>query len=99
MYANQGVYMKNGFKLSYFELVLDKEEAQLELDGLDLSDPDCWVKINPGLTGFYRVSYDSDLLKNLFANLCHPCLTSVDRMGLFDDQVWPLTQFFSVCFL
>ena len=83
----QGMYMKNGFKLETFEFLLDKEEAELELEGLDLSDPSCWVKINPGLFGFYRVAYDAHLLRNLFGNLSSPYLTSVDRMGLFDDQV------------
>ena len=83
----QGIYIKNAIHVEKFEYVLDKECGQVDLVGLDLSDSQSWVKINPGLVGFYRVLYCESSFKNLFQNLDNPHLTSVDRMGLFDDQV------------
>jgi puromycin-sensitive aminopeptidase len=83
----QGIYMKGGLTLEKFDLLFDKKSTDIELEGVDLNDPDCWIKLNPRLTGFYRVHYSEDLFQNLFSNLSSPHLTSVDRMGLFDDQV------------
>ena len=83
----QGLYMKNGQILEKFELLFDKKSTTVELEGYDLNDPNCWLKLNPKLTGFYRVQYSEDLFSSLFANLSSAHLTSIDRMGLFDDQV------------
>ena len=83
----QGIYMKDGIVIEKFELLFDKKTTTLELEGFDMNDPSCWLKLNPKLTGFYRVHYCDDLFQNLFKNLSSKFLTSVDRMGLFDDQV------------
>lgn len=83
----QGIYMKDGVALEHFEVLFDKKSTTIELDGVYLNDPSCWIKLNPKLTGFYRVHYSDDLFQNLFHNLSSAHLTSVDRMGLFDDQV------------
>lgn len=83
----QGIYMKNGITLTHFEVLFDKKSIIIELEGIDLKDLNCFVKLNPRLTGFYRVHYSENLFDNLFHNLSSNHLTSVDRMGLFDDQV------------
>ena len=79
--------MKDGIHLEKFEFLFDKKTTSIELDGVDLTDPNCWIKINPGLTGFYRVHYSEQLFHRLFDNLSNVNLTCIDRMGLFDDQV------------
>ncbi len=76
-----GIYMRDGVAIKKFEVMLDKSSMVMELDGLNLDDPDCWLKINPRLTGFYRVRYSEDLFRNLFSNLSSSHLTSIDRMG------------------
>ena len=83
----QGIYMKDGIAIQKFDVLFDKKITNVELEGFDLADPNCWLKINPRLTGFYRVHYSEELFQNLFKNLSSAHLTSVDRMGLFDDQV------------
>ena len=83
----KGIYNRDGVSVETFEVLFDKKTTTVELEGFDPADPDCWLKLNPRLTGFYRVRYSEDLFKNLFANLSSPHLTSIDRMGLFDDQV------------
>ena len=83
----QGIYMKDGLTIETFEILFDKKTTTIDLEGLDLSDPNCWLKLNPRLTGFYRVHYSEELFQPLFNNLSSAHLTSVDRMGLFDDQV------------
>ena len=66
--------MKDGIAIEKFDLLFDKKSTILELDGFDLEDPSCWLKLNPKLTGFYRVHYSDDLFQNLFQNLrCRPC--------------------------
>lgn len=83
----QGMYMKDGVTLTKFSTLFDKSSMTIELEGLDMQDSDCWLKINPKLAGFYRVQYSEDLFQRLFSHLSSPHLTSVDRMGLFGDQV------------
>ena len=61
--------MKDGIAIEKFDLLFDKKSTILELDGFDLDDPSCWLKLNPKLTGFYRVHYSDDLFQNLFQNL------------------------------
>ena len=61
--------MKDGIAIEKFDLLFDKKSTILELDGFDLEDPSCWLKLNPKLTGFYRVHYSDDLFQNLFQNL------------------------------
>lgn len=77
----QGIYMKNGISLEHFEVLFDKKSITIELEGIDLKDLNCFVKLNPRLTGFYRVHYSENLFHNLFHNLSSTHLTSVDRMG------------------
>ena len=35
--------------------MFDKKSADIKIEGFDVNDPACWIKINPKLTGFYRV--------------------------------------------
>jgi hypothetical protein len=90
----EGIYTKNGIELQKFGFLFDKKTAHLTLEGFHIDDPACWVKINPKLTGFYRVHYCEQLTNRLFDNLESPNLTSIDRMGMLDDQVCKLLQLF-----
>jgi len=79
--------MKNGVELQHFSFLFDKKTAHINLEGFEINDPGSWVKINPKLTGFYRVHYCEQLINRLFENLESSNLTSIDRMGMLDDQV------------
>lgn len=43
------------------------------------------VKLNSGLTGFYRVNYDKKLLDNLGQNISKGEFATLDRAGVVDD--------------
>ena len=79
--------MDKSGEVRYFEHLFDRREAEIKLVNFDINDPICWVKLNPRLTGFYRVQYGEKLFRCLLRNLQCDKLTAIDRMGLFDDQV------------
>jgi len=66
--------------------LLPGEERQIALDAQ--GEPG-WVLANAGARGFYRVAYDSSLLRRLIAAL--PELESDERMTLVSDQ-WALVR-------
>jgi hypothetical protein len=35
--------------------MFDKKSATVSIEGFDVNDTSSWIKINPKLTGFYRV--------------------------------------------
>jgi hypothetical protein len=47
--------------------MFDKKSTDVAIEGFDVNDPACWLKINPKLTGFYRVGerLDSTVIKDL----------------------------------
>nr|XP_047138134.1 puromycin-sensitive aminopeptidase-like isoform X2 [Hydra vulgaris] len=50
---------------------------------LDNVSPGDWVKLNPGMTGFYRTSYSADMIEVLIPAI--NSLPAVDRIGLEND--------------
>ncbi len=61
--------------------------AQVDLPGFDPAHPTCWLKLNPGVTGFFRVHYGEKLFEMLLNHIQDEALRAVDRMAIFDDQV------------
>ena len=47
--------------------------------------PDAWVKVNPGQTGFYRVSYSQEDADRLRPAIRDRLLPPVDRLGIQND--------------
>ena len=77
----------SGTKVETFDTLFDKETLDIPIVGMSMNDPKSWLKINPRLTGFYRVQYSEELFDKLLANMDNENLSAIDRMGLFDDQV------------
>ena len=50
---------------------------------LDNVSPGDWVKLNPGMTGFYRTSYSAEMIRALIPAI--KSLPAVDRIGLEND--------------
>ncbi len=84
----KGIYTDRSGVHRQFEILFDKRSVEVELDSaFDAEDPACWLKLNPRLTGFYRVQYGERLFEALLRHLSDDRLAGIDRMGLFDDQV------------
>ncbi|TRY75825.1 hypothetical protein TCAL_11865 [Tigriopus californicus] len=83
----KGVYVNNRNELVTFEVLFDKSSIEIQLKDFDVTDPKCWVKLNPRLSGFYRVQYGETLFKKISDNLSNEHLTAIDRMSIFEDQV------------
>ncbi len=83
----RGIYMTKSGKLSHFDVLFDTPKTRVVLSDMSLEHPNCWLKLNPKMIGFYRVQYGETLFHRLLNNLSSEHLTPVDRIGLFDDQV------------
>jgi len=83
----RGVYVDRGGRRRQFETLFDKRTTELELTDFDWREDTCFLKLNPRLTGFYRVQYGELLFCALLRHLGDDALTAIDRVGLFDDQV------------
>jgi len=46
---------------------------------------DAWVKLNPGVVGYYRVNYDTESLSKLCDAVASKALSPVDRLNVLDD--------------
>ena len=46
-----------------------------------------WIKVNPGMIGFYRTRYSSDLLELLIPAIKSKELPAFDRLGILDDML------------
>lgn len=57
------------------------ETKQITINGSDIKN----VKINENQTGFYRVAYDSSLMKELAERVKHKDLDAIDRLGILSD--------------
>ena len=75
----KGCYVDTAGRLQRFDLLFDKDKTEIVLDNFDPDDPGCWVKLNPRLTGFYRVQYGERLFQRLLDNLSHEKLSPIDR--------------------
>lgn len=62
-------------------VLLDEAQRQLVLD----RGASGWIKLNPGQSGFYRVSYSEELLERLEEALKRGALDPIDALGVLDD--------------
>jgi puromycin-sensitive aminopeptidase len=83
----RGIYMTKSGKLAHFDVLFDTPQTRVILADVSLEHPDCWLKLNPGMIGFYRVQYDEKLFERLLKNLNCDHLSAIDRISLFDDQI------------
>ena len=44
-----------------------------------------WIKINPGVVGYYRVNYDPEDLSKLCDAVSNKALDPVDRLNILND--------------
>ncbi|VDM46294.1 unnamed protein product [Toxocara canis] len=64
------------------KMLLKDREQEFTVEGVE---PNEWIKLNAGTTGFYRVDYPSDMLKALIKDISSKRLPVVDRFGITDD--------------
>ncbi|CDW60367.1 Puromycin-sensitive aminopeptidase [Trichuris trichiura] len=62
--------------------LMDKRQDIVELPGFKSSQ---WLKLNVGLSGFYRVRYSTALMKPMLPEISKMSLPPVDRMQVCDD--------------
>ena len=67
---------------SIHRFVLDKEQAEVTLEGVKEDD---WVKLNMGAVGFYRTQYEPDMLQALIPGILNKTMPPRDRLGLQND--------------
>ena len=65
--------------------LMDGAEATLSLKPAPFGQPDEWIKVNPGQSGFYRVKYADDEIELLKAPIRNLTLPAQDRLGLQSD--------------
>ena len=82
----RGMYMTQSGKLSHFNVLLDSGRTRIDLPDMTLDKPQCWIKLNPKMVGFYRVQYCERLFERLLQNLSSEHMSAIDRISLFDDQ-------------
>ena len=63
-------------------LMMTERSSKVTVPG---ADPDGWVKVNAGGTGFYRVRYAGDELARLTDGVRRGQVSASDRLGLLDD--------------
>uniref|UniRef100_A0A5S6QC43 Aminopeptidase n=1 Tax=Trichuris muris TaxID=70415 RepID=A0A5S6QC43_TRIMR len=62
--------------------VLNNAQDIIELEGFENFH---WLKLNVGLSGFYRVQYSMTLMSSLLPRIAEKLLPPVDRMQICDD--------------
>ena len=84
-------------------LLMDRQEADTELEAEAAADSPGWVKVNAGQTGFYRVNYAPEDWTRLQGAVEGLQLPAIDRLGLQNDAYalaragfLPATQFLSL---
>ena len=68
--------------------IMSKKSQEVVLNDVP---PDAWIKINPGTIGFYRTTYNADMLKLFWPAIKDRTLPPLDRLGLLDD-LFAITQ-------
>ncbi|XP_052123420.1 puromycin-sensitive aminopeptidase-like isoform X2 [Frankliniella occidentalis] len=64
------------------EYMLRSKEAIVLLEHVKPTD---WVMLNPGVFGFYRVNYSSEMLEMLKPGVADLSIPAIDRLTLLDD--------------
>jgi len=61
---------------------MEDKTTSVTLNGIRSDE---WVKLNPGVIGFYRVRYPPELLAEFVPAIRDKTMTPLDRLGLLDD--------------
>jgi puromycin-sensitive aminopeptidase len=61
--------------------LLTERSTEIEVDDYQ------WIKLNPGQSGFYRVSYPNDSYESLTVAIKDKLLSPIDRLGIEEDVV------------
>ncbi|VDN35132.1 unnamed protein product [Gongylonema pulchrum] len=64
-------------------MLLKDREQEVIIDGVE---PNHWIKLNVGTTGFYRVMYADDMLHKLLASFKFKKIPVLDRFGIANDM-------------
>jgi puromycin-sensitive aminopeptidase len=64
------------------KFLLKEKEEEVRLPGVGAEE---WVKLNAGLTGYYRVEYSKDMLEQLLPAVRDRALDVLDRFNLVTD--------------
>ena len=72
--------MKTSKNQHLLKVLMNERETTLQIDDMLNCD---WVKVNPDLTGFYRVSYSKELIMQLQSAMSY--LSAIDRLNLVND--------------
>jgi puromycin-sensitive aminopeptidase len=78
----QTKFTANGQKNAFTTVLEGKKEIEIFIEGVTDKD---WVQINPGMIGFYRTQYTSDMLQRFVPAIKSKELEPLDRLGLHDD--------------
>ncbi|CAH1105398.1 unnamed protein product [Psylliodes chrysocephalus] len=63
-------------------ILLTEESTEITIFGLKSTD---WIKVNPGVVGFYRTQYTDDMLNKFSVDIRNQTLPPLDRLGLLED--------------
>ncbi|CAG9856112.1 unnamed protein product [Phyllotreta striolata] len=63
-------------------LLLTNESIEKTITGLKPTD---WIKINPGVVGFYRTLYTNEMLDKFAVDIRNRRMPPLDRLGLLED--------------
>jgi puromycin-sensitive aminopeptidase len=84
-------------------VLMDKQEVEVLLGKGTAREPNDWVKVNTGQTGFYRVNYQAEDWERLRRAVEKRQLPAIDRLGVQNDAYalvkaghLPATQFLSL---
>ncbi|XP_017757127.1 PREDICTED: puromycin-sensitive aminopeptidase isoform X2 [Eufriesea mexicana] len=65
------------------QTLLSEKSQEIRVENVGEDD---WVKLNPGLVGFYRTHYSPEAMDLLFPAVKDHTLDPLDRLGLLDDM-------------
>ena len=66
-----------------FSIVMNEKTKEVLLKDLP---KDAWIKVNPGMIGYYRTFYSFDLLQLLIPAIESGALPALDRLSVLDDM-------------
>ena len=64
------------------KVLLENRSQEVILEGIE---PNEWVKLNPGMTSFFRVNYPSEMLELFLPAITDKSLSGIDRLNIQND--------------
>ncbi|XP_072390828.1 puromycin-sensitive aminopeptidase-like isoform X1 [Diabrotica undecimpunctata] len=65
------------------KLLLNTKSTEILVPGVKETD---WIKINPGVIGFFRTQYSEEMLKKFVNDIKNRTMPPLDRLGLLEDM-------------